>query len=176
MVVDDSPHSSRPVLGGDLEDGRDTYLLHLLTAATIYRDRELDRRFEPLGLTVQKYRALMAIGRFPGCTMKELARFTFIDRTTLTRMIDQLVAAGRVTRVHAERDRRQVVLGLTPEGVQVGLEAVARLMATNREAAAGVSPAGIEAAIGVLEAVLANLIPDPDQLKLVFTMRRPDDA
>jgi len=155
------------------QSARETHLLHLLASAATYRDRELDRRFEPLGLTVEKYRAMLAIARFTDCTMTELSQFTFIDRTTLTRMIDQLVARGWVTRGHAPRDRRHVVLALTPEGLAVGTQAVDVLTAANVEAVAGASPDQVETVIQTLQVVLRNLIPDPEQLVRVLTMRRP---
>jgi DNA-binding MarR family transcriptional regulator len=156
--------------------GRETYLLHLLAAASSHRDRDLARRFEPLGLTVEKYRSMLAIARFPGCTMKELAQFTSIDRTTLTRMIDQMVAAGWVTREHAVRDRRQVILNLTESGLSLGLQAVERLTEANRMAAQNLAPQAIEAAAEVLEAVLRNLILDAELLERVMSLRRPGEA
>jgi DNA-binding MarR family transcriptional regulator len=159
--------------GGDFgEAARETYMLHLLASVGNYRDRELDRLFEPLGLTVEKYRSMLAIARFPDCTMTELAQFTFIDRTTLTRMVDQLVATGWVTREHAERDRRQVLMGLTPKGLAVGLQAVDLLTAANGRTAMGTGPDDIEVVIGVLKGLLRNLIPDAGQLERVITMRR----
>ena len=172
MSGDRASEQPSPTPGGDLAAGRATYMLHLLAAASIYRDRHLDLQFEPLGLTVHKYRALLAIARFEGCTMKELAQFTFIDRTTLTRTVDQLVKTGWVTREHAARDRRQVVLNLTPAGYEQGYKAVDVITATNDRAAAALSPAAIEAAIDAVQAVLSNLIPDPEQLERVLTMRR----
>ncbi len=156
--------------------GRETYLLHLLAAASSHRDRDLGRRFEPLGLTVDKYRSMLAIARFPGCTMKELAQFTSIDRTTLTRMIDQMVAGGLVTREHAVRDRRQVILSLTPDGLALGRQAVDLLTEANRKAASSLPAHQIDAAAQVLEAVLRNLITDMELLERVLTLRRPGEA
>ncbi|HEX5379784.1 MAG TPA: MarR family transcriptional regulator [Phenylobacterium sp.] len=147
-----------------------------MAAASSHRDRDLGRRFEPLGLTVEKYRSMLAIARFPGCTMKELSSFTSIDRTTLTRMIDQLVAVGWVTREHAVRDRRQVVLGLTPEGMDVGRSAVDLLTEANRQAAASLSDHDLDGAARVLEGVLRNLIADDDLLHRVMALRRPGES
>ncbi len=161
-----------PTAGDFSEAPRETYLLHLLATVGTYRDREMDRLFEPLGLTIEKYRSMLAIARFPDCTMTELAQFTFIDRTTLTRMVDQLVSVGWVTRGHSVRDRRQVVMGLTPEGAAVGWKAIDLLLAANSQAAAGVPADHVEITIGVLKQVLRNLIPDAGQLERVVTMRR----
>jgi DNA-binding MarR family transcriptional regulator len=160
------------VVGEIADVGRETYFMHLLAVASSHRDLDLARRFEPLGLTVEKYRSMVAIARFPGCTMEELAQVTSIDRTTLTRMIDQMVASGWVTREHAVRDRRHVILNLTDEGMsQVGL-AVDRLAEANRAAAQNLPPHVIDAAAEVLETVLRNLIIDAELLQRVVTLRR----
>lgn len=172
----DESQSSSPVDGEIAGAGRETYLLHLLAAASSHRDRDLSRRFEPLGLTVEKYRSMLAIVRFPGCTMKELAQFTSIDRTTLTRMIDQMVAGGLVTREHAVRDRRQVILGLTEDGLSLGRQAVGLVTEANRGVAKDLAPHAVDAAAGVLEAVLRNLIHDVELLERVITLRRPGAA
>lgn len=173
MPIEPTSEPPEDSASGDLaQSARETYLLHLLASAATYRDRELDRRFEPLGLTVEKYRAMLAIARFTDCTMTELAQFTFIDRTTLTRMIDQLVTRGWVTRGHAPRDRRHVVLGLTPEGMAVGTRAVEELTAANIRAVTGASADQVETTIETLQMVLRNLIPDAHQLERILTMRR----
>lgn len=177
MAGDRSESRSSPPVDGEIADaGRETYLLHLLAAASSHRDRDLARRFEPLGLTVDKYRSMLAIARFPGCTMKELAQFTSIDRTTLTRMIDQMVAGGWVTREHAVRDRRQVILALTEDGLALGRQAVDRLTEANRQVAQNLPAEAIEAASEVLEAVLRNLILDAELLERVITLRRPGEG
>lgn len=162
---------------GEIADsGRETYFLHLLAAASSHRDRDLARRFEPLGLRVEKYRSMVAIARFPGCTMKELAQLTCIDRTTLTRMIDQMVAGGWVTREHAVRDRRHVILNLTDDGLSRVDLAVDRLAEADREVAKNLQPHVVDAAAEVLEAVLRNLIVDAGLLQRVVTLRRSGET
>ncbi len=156
--------------------GQETYLLHLLAAASSHRDRTLGRHFEPLGLTVDKYRSLVAVARMPGCNMKELSQVTSIDRTTLTRMVDQMVAAGWVTREHAVRDRRVVQLDLTAEGLALGRKAVRLVTDANRQAAVSLTVGEISAAARTLETVLRNLISDAELFARVITLRRPGEA
>jgi DNA-binding MarR family transcriptional regulator len=174
----DRPESSHPEpLAGEIADfGHETYLLHLLAAASSHRDRTLGRHFEPLGLTVDKYRSLVAVARLPGCTMKELSQVTSIDRTTLTRMVDQMVAAGWVTREHAVRDRRLVQLSLTPDGLALGRKAVRLVTDANRQAAVDLTVSEISAAARTLETVLHNLISDAELFARVITLRRPGEA
>src|SRR6201999_2536378 len=76
----------------------DDYLLHLVVAIYQFRDSRLDQVLRPLGLNVSRYRVLSVLERFGASTMTELASFTAMERTTLTRIADQLVAADFVTR------------------------------------------------------------------------------
>lgn len=156
--------------------GHESYLLHLLAAASSHRDRTLGRLFEPLGLSVDKYRSLVAIARLPGCNMKELSQVTSIDRTTLTRMVDQMVAAGLVTREHAVRDRRVVQLDLTVEGMALGRKAVRLIADANRQAAVSLTVGEMSAAARTLETVLRNLISDAELFTRVITLRRPGEV
>jgi DNA-binding MarR family transcriptional regulator len=174
----DRPESlpPEPIDGAIADVGHETYLLHLLAAASSHRDRTLGRHFEPLGLSVDKYRCMVAIARLPGCTMKELSQVTSIDRTTLTRMVDQMVAVGWATREHAVRDRRLVQLGLTPEGLAVGRNAVRLVTDANRKAAVDLTVSEISAAARTLETVLRNLISDAELFARVITLRRPGAA
>jgi DNA-binding MarR family transcriptional regulator len=72
----------------------------------------MDGALRTLGLNVSRYRVLGVLERFGASTMTELSNFTAMQRTTLTRIADQLVAAGWVARSGESRDRRHVVLDL----------------------------------------------------------------
>ena len=103
------------------------YVLHLLTIISLYRDSTLDAGLRPLGLNVGRYRAMIVLERFGACTMTEVSNFTGVDRTTLTRVADQLVSAGWAERMSEAKDRRQVLLRLTDAGREV-LEAAVKII------------------------------------------------
>lgn len=110
-----------------------TYVFHLFTVTTRHRDARLETILKPLGLSLPRHRALSVIATQEPCTMTELAELSVVDRTTLTRTVDQLVTAGLVARATPPEDRRQVVLTLTEEGrvaCRGSLQAIYRL---NRE-------------------------------------------
>src|SRR5437868_5476304 len=94
----------------------DDYVLHLLAAIHQFRDSKLDAALREFGLNVGRYRMLGVLNRFGSSTMTELANFTAMQRTTLTRIADHLVAQGWVERRGEARDRRQVLLELTDAG------------------------------------------------------------
>jgi len=117
--------------GGEFPFAPSDYVLHLLTVIALYRDSTLDSRLRPLGLNVGRYRAMTVLDRFGACTMTEVSSFTGVDRTTLTRVADQLVAAGWAERMSEAKDRRQVLLRLTDPGRTVLAQAIEVIIEVN---------------------------------------------
>jgi len=136
------------------------YVLHLLAAIHQFRDTALDSRLKVIGLNVGRYRVLGVLNRFGACTMTELSHFTAMDRTTLTRIADQLVAAGRVERQSSARDRRQVLLDLTAPGRTIYLKALAMVFELNGRILAGIPNDAHRATARTLKRVVENLAPD----------------
>src|SRR5437764_330913 len=75
-----------------------TYLFHLFAVLSRHRDQQLELALAPLGLNLALHRAMGVIGRIEPCTMTRLAEMTAVDRTTMTRTVDHLVADGMVDR------------------------------------------------------------------------------
>ena len=146
---------------GEFPFAASDYVLHLLAAIHQFRDSALDTRLKILGLNVGRYRVLGVLNRFGACTMTELSHFTAIDRTTLTRIADQLVGAEQVERRTTTRDRRQVLLDLTPPGRDVYLEALGVVFEFNRRILDGIPEDAHRAAARTLKQVVENLAPDP---------------
>lgn len=89
--------------------------------------------------------------------MTALARFSTVERTTLTRAVDQLVARGLLERGVPDRDRRQITLSLTDDGKGVYARAVAILRDRNQEVLAGVDEKRLRDATRVLQKALVKL-------------------
>lgn len=146
-----------------------TYVFHLFAVVSRHREVALDRILEPLGLNVSRYRALSVVGVLMSCTMGELAEFSAVDRTTLTRTVDQLVAAGLAERATPKEDRRQVLLSLTDAGRKANRAALSAIYRLNRDLLAGLSEADQRIVARALEAFLRKLTPDPAlQARLLF--------
>jgi DNA-binding MarR family transcriptional regulator len=137
------------------------YVPHLIAAISQFRDSRLDGALRKLSLNVGRYRVLGVLRRFDVCTMTELARFTAIDRTTLTRIADRLVDDGLAERRSDPRDRRQVRLALTADGVQRHRAALRIVLELNTRLLAGVPEAQGRAAARTLQAIVGNLAPTP---------------
>jgi len=137
------------------------YLLHLLTIIAQFRDSTLDSRLRPLGLNVSRYRTMAVLSRFGACTMTEVASFTGMDRTTLTRVADQLVASGWAERLSEAKDRRQVLLQFTETGREVYMEAVKILLEVNAQLVEGLPESTRRDTARVLMRIVDNVAPNP---------------
>jgi len=139
----------------------DRYLFYLLFHAALQRDVLFDRTTPPGGPTLQRWRALAVIGRIENCSMKDLALYTGVDRTTLTRTVDQLVGEKLVERWSSPRDRRRVNLSLSPEGEALCASAIAPLMAGNRALLSGLDEASLRTTARVLQHIVRKALGDP---------------
>lgn len=149
------------------------FLFHLFIVLSRNRDAHLDRQLRPLGLNVSRHRAISVIANFEPCTMGELAEFSSVERTTMTRTVDQLVADGLVERVTPPTDRRQVLLSLTEAGHRAYLDARSIIVAVNRQIADGVAEEQRRAMIRAQRTMIANLIADEAAVDRIVNFRRP---
>ncbi|MGA0603081.1 MarR family winged helix-turn-helix transcriptional regulator [Caulobacter sp. KR2-114] len=150
------------------------YLFHLLVAISRYRDDDLETAVKPLGLTLSHYRAMVVIAHFAPCTMGELADFSMVDRTTLTRTIDHLVARGLVDRCHSQADRRQLCLTLTETGWSSYLMAQEVVRSRNDALLAKLPAQQMRAMIRAQQALVASWDLDKELAHRLLTLSRGD--
>jgi len=136
------------------------YYFYLLGVASRRRDLALGAALAPTGLSTDQWRALAVIRRSQGCSMKALALYTAIDRTTLTRTVDQLVRRGYVARWTPPEDRRQVNVALTDEGEAAYLESVQLAIRSNASILDGVDSDRLREATLLFQDVLRRLTPN----------------
>ena len=79
------------------------------------RARDVGDDLHP-GLTLVAYTLLAQIDATPGARAADLAARFCLDKSTLSRQLDQLVAAGLLRRDGEQPGRRGQVLALTPAG------------------------------------------------------------
>lgn len=68
------------------------------------------------GISTTQCFVIVEIGRKPGISVKELAEILRIDKSGVSRTVEELVQKGFVERKPAKEDRRFVVLNLLPKG------------------------------------------------------------
>ncbi len=148
------------------------HLFYLLFQTAHHRDTRWEAMLATVGLTLARWRTLAIIRRVGECSMKELARFSTVDRTTLTRSVDQLVADRLIERHIPPKDRRKVVLTLTGAGEDLYDRAVTQLLVFNREAVQGVPVDEQRRLARAIETILRNLIDDPEEAAAVLSFAR----
>ena len=96
---------------------RDTALEDLYQGLTTLtrRARDVGDELHP-GLTLVAYTLLAQIDVTPGARAADLAARFCLDKSTLSRQLDQLIAAGLLRRDGEQPGRRGQVLALTPAG------------------------------------------------------------
>lgn len=151
------------------------YAGYLLQLAARFRESALDQRLAPLGLSATRCRVLGIVRRLNDCTMGELSFFSTIDRTTLTRIVDQLANLVLVERNTPAGDRRKVTLALTAKGVRLHQRALDAIGQVNRDVFAAVPEAQLGEATRVLQAAIASMVSDPKELQMLLTFARARD-
>lgn len=133
------------------------HVFYLFTQIMGRRNRQLQEQLEPCSVSVPQWRILAVLHERAGCTMNELADVTTVDRTTLTRALDRMVAEGLVARKNDARDRRNVRLDLTPAGDDTFRRVLPRVVAQNERAVEGFSAAEAASIRALLHRMLRNL-------------------
>ena len=157
---------------GDVGEGFDEYLFYLLTQVANRRNRDFAPVLEVIGLSIAEWRALSVMMRLDGCLMSELAEFTTVDRTTLTRTVDQLVKRGLVGRHASVSDRRQVMVALTAQGHACFKNAVDALKSYNIHILNGLSSSDVRTLRALLQRILMNVVQDPQHFQKVLKFER----
>lgn len=152
------------------------YAGYLMQLAARFREKALDDALEPLGVNAMRSRVLSILRRLQPCTMGEVAFFSTIDRTTLTRVVDQLTRQGLVQRQTPADDRRKVTLTLTSDGHSLVERATATIQSVNRAVYGDISDEHLQRATGVLRAVLAATVTDPRALEMLLTFSRTEES
>jgi len=139
------------------------HIYYLFTQIFGRRNRHLAEKLASHGVTVPKWRVLAVLHERPGVTMNELADFTTVDRTTLTRTLDQMVEDRLVERRNDARDRRAVRLHLTGRGQDVFARILPLVLAENERATQGIAAAELAQVGRTLNRMVRNLDPDYDR-------------
>jgi DNA-binding MarR family transcriptional regulator len=80
---------------------------------------EPDTLLAAAGLGRAHHRAIYFIGRHPDISVSELLGILRITKQSLSRVLNELVAAGHVQQRPGQRDRRQRLLQLTAAGAEL---------------------------------------------------------
>lgn len=154
MSDDPSPIGPLPRLG---EIGLSNFAPYLMNRIMGRYNASLREELTKQGLTTAKMRALASLSVLDGMLIRELAIYTVIEQSTLSRALDQLDAAGLVRREPDPTDSRATRVFITEAGraVQDGLwpqmfDAYDRMFR-------GIPDTERRAFVGTLQKILTNI-------------------
>jgi MarR family transcriptional regulator for hemolysin len=126
--------------------------LHLTWVARTV-SRAFDEALAEAGGSLPVWLVMIALKSRPQASQRDLAAMVGIRGATLTHHLDAMESAGLVTRHRDRADRRQHLVGLTPDGDALFLRLRDAATAFDRRLRAGLS----EDEAGQLEALLTRL-------------------
>ena len=94
------------------------YLAHLVAQA----NKRLNKQLSESGVPLEQWRILRTLSDSNGMTMRELADSVSLNRPTMTKTVDKLVAEALVYRVPDANDRRKVRIFLSDHGKALFIE------------------------------------------------------
>ncbi len=121
--------------------------------------RRLQKNFRQAGIdiTSEQWSILYSLWEEEGLTQQELALRTFRDKTTITRLINNLERINLVIRVADKADRRTNFIYLTKEGRQLKENCLKQANKTLQEALSNVNNEHMLIAKDTLKKVYENL-------------------
>ncbi|MBN9510602.1 MAG: MarR family transcriptional regulator [Alphaproteobacteria bacterium] len=92
------------------------HLGYMIASVNKQLEDELQERLRAEGMPLDRWRVLEVLAEDDHLAMGELATRALIEPTTLTKIIDRMVADGLVLRLLDALDRRRVLVALAPAG------------------------------------------------------------
>ena len=151
-----------PRLSGDFLADLPEQLFYMIYQLHNRREAAVEKVLKTIDLPMSLWRALLTVQRMEPCTMNELARSTTMDRTSLTRTLDNMEDLGLITRTTPPQDRRQVLVALTEAGREAYERGYRAVTEWNRAALEGLPNDQLTALKTALDAVLMSAMDDKD--------------
>jgi DNA-binding MarR family transcriptional regulator len=155
-----------PTLRADIADTEDLaglpdvlQFMQLFWAVVHGFERLSKRMTGDIGVTGPQRLVLRVVGLFPGMSAGALAAVLHVHPSTLTGVLQRLIAQGLLARSHDPSDRRRAVLRLTKRGARVNAARHGTVEAAIAQALNGTSDRDRMATRRVLERLAAHLDP-----------------
>ena len=132
----------------------DSSVGYLIRRISSLLGQDLDREFEPCGLTNAQWLPLLKIYWGHASTVAELARGCELDAGSMTRLLDRLESKQLLRRIRSSDDRRVVNLELTDAGRDVASGIPEVLCRTQNDYLAGFTHVEWQALVSLLNRIL----------------------
>lgn len=142
----------------------DTTLGYIVNRTAVLLRQALQQRFRQSdhALTAEEWALLGQLWKQDGLSRQRLAAKTFKDQTTVTRLLDVLVAKGVVRRETDATDRRVIRIWLTDAGRHLEASLVPLARGMLQEAVRDISDADLQITLQTLHQIQANLLRSAD--------------
>ncbi|MEE4014724.1 MarR family transcriptional regulator [Roseibium sp. FZY0029] len=134
-----------------------SYLLYLLAASSEAASHQFHIRVRELGLRVPEWRVLACLYDQDGLMITQLARYSLMEQSRMTRIVDQMEKRGLVVRKNDEGDGRRVRVHLTDTGQKLSSDVVEEAMEHERTLLSALNQADADRIKPSLERLLASL-------------------
>ncbi len=119
--------------------------------------RELSRMrsfFVIEGLTLEEFMVLDEVSESGPCVMRDIATALSLPPSTATGIVDRLVEKDYVRRRHSDRDRRRVIVELTPAGLSAYNKFRDRALAQVEDSVRHLSNGDLQALMKIIRKIL----------------------
>lgn len=152
--MDDARPTAPSFLG---EIGLGNFPPYLMNRIMGRYNAELRNGMARLGLTTPKARALAVLSVRDGLLIRELAVYTVIEQSTLSRALDQLQASGLVRREADPADSRGVRVFITEDGRAAFVDLWPHMAEAADAMFRGIDEPERQAFVATLQKMLANI-------------------
>ena len=150
----DKPPTTVPRLG---EIGLSNYAPYLMNRIMGLYNASLRDEMAELGLTTPKMRTLAVLSVIDGLLIRELAIYTVVEQSTLSRALDQLSAESLIRRENDPDDSRATRVFLTGQGRMTFETLWPRMADSYARMFRGIAEDERHAFTGTLQKVLGNI-------------------
>lgn len=139
-----------------------SYLLYLLAASSEAASHQFHAKVRKLGLRVPEWRVLACLFDQDGLMITQLARFSLMEQSRMTRIVDQMEKRELVARKSDAGDGRRVRIYLTDDGRLMSTQLVLEAKDHEKRLLSALSPADAErikpSLLRLLDALNSSLI------------------
>ena len=101
----------------------DHQLCFAVYSANLAFNQKYRQLLAPLGLTYPQYLVMLVLWEQDQITVSDIGKRLYLESSTLTPMLKKLEKMAIITRQRAEHDERQVLIGLTEQGLALKQQA-----------------------------------------------------
>ena len=134
-----------------------SYLLYLLAASSEAASHQFHLRVRELGLRVPEWRVLACLYDQDGLMITQLAKYSLLEQSRMTRIVDQMEKRGLVVRKSDKGDGRRVRVHLTDTGQKLSSEVVEEAREHERTLLSALNQSDADRIKPSLERLLASL-------------------